>query len=113
MQRKLRHKFTPHKYNAKKTCVDGITFDSLLEARYYKKLKLLKNAGEVLFFIRQPQFDISGGTKYRADFLIFWKDETVTIEDCKGMMTKDFIKAKKQVESIYPIQIKIITSKDI
>lgn len=93
------------KYRAKKTKVDGITFDSRKEARRYSELKLLQKAGEVLFFHRQPIFDLPGGTTYRADFLVFWADGHVTWEDVKGVKTPAYKKAKKQVEAVYPVEI--------
>jgi len=39
-----------HKYNARKTVVDGITFDSKREAEYYCELKLRVRAG--LFLLK-------------------------------------------------------------
>lgn len=98
-----------NKYNAKKTSVDGITFDSIKEAKRYRDLKILREAGEVTMFIRQPLFDLPGGTKYKADFMIFWTSGLVEVEDVKGGKNtkayRDFVRAKKQVEAIYPITI--------
>jgi uncharacterized protein DUF1064 len=61
--------------------------------------------GWFYFFLRQPMFDLGGGTKYRADFLVFYTDGTCRVIDVKGKRTKDFIKAKKQVEALYPVEI--------
>lgn len=36
-----------HKYNAKKTAVDGITFDSKREAKRFEELKELEAAGVI------------------------------------------------------------------
>lgn len=36
-----------HKYNAKKTVVDGIAFDSKKEAMRYKELKELERVGKI------------------------------------------------------------------
>lgn len=94
-----------NKMGAKKTRVDGITFDSQMEAKRYCNLKLLVERKEVLFFLRQPMFDLGGGTTYRADFLVFWMNGLVTVEDCKGYRTEAYIKAKKQTEALYPLTI--------
>ena len=102
---RLRHNIRRHKYNAKPKVVDGIRFPSQKEADYYVKLKWLQKQGEVITFIRQPMFDLGGGTTYKGDFLIFWADGTVSFVDVKGVRTKAFIKAKKQVEGVYPITI--------
>jgi hypothetical protein len=90
---------------AKKTQVDGITFDSQKEARRYVELKMMREAGEIVHFHRQPIFDLPGGTTYRPDFQIFWKDGAVTYEDVKGFRTDAYIRAKKQVEALYPVEI--------
>jgi hypothetical protein len=93
------------KYGAKKTQVDGITFASQKEARRYVELRMLKTEGDIIFFHRQPIFDLPGGTTYRPDFLIFWHDGRVTYEDVKGHRTKEYIRAVKQVEALYPVEI--------
>ena len=97
-----------HKYKAVRTETNGIKFPSKKEARRYIELGLLQRAGDIVFFLRQPLFDIGGGTTYKADFLIFWADGHVSVEDVKGMLTKEFVKAKKQVEALYPIIIEVI-----
>ena len=96
-----------HKYHAKPTTRNGIKFQSKKEARYYDELLLRQRAGEVLFFLRQVPFDLPGNTKYRADFMEFWTNGEVKVIDVKGYQTKEFIKNKKMVESIYPIEIEV------
>lgn len=101
-----------HKYGAKKTVVDGITFDSKAEARYYQELKLLQRAGEVKEielqprFLLQPSFKKDGKTvraiHYVADFRVTYKEGTVEIIDVKGMETKDFKLKKKMFDYKYP-----------
>ena len=93
------------KYNAKKTQVDGITFDSKKEAARYVELKSLREAGAIRMFLRQVPFDLPGNVKYRMDFVIFWGDGNVTFEDVKGRVTPMYTLKKKQVESLYPITI--------
>jgi len=94
-----------NKHNAKKTRVDNITFDSKKEAKYYSHLKALRKNGEVLHFHRQVIFDLPGGTKYRCDFQVFYKEGVVRYIDVKGRRLKSYIKAKKQVEALYPVTI--------
>ena len=71
----------------------------------YLVLKEFRETGRIIMFLRQPLFDLPGGTKYKADFLIFWEGGNVTVEDVKGHRTKEYIRSKKQVESLYPIEI--------
>jgi len=94
-----------HKFKAKPTETDGIKFSSKKEAKRYNNLKMLKNIGEVLFFLRQVPFHLPGGVKYVCDFLIFWTNGQVTIEDVKGFKTESYKAKKKMVEAIYPITI--------
>jgi len=97
-----------HKYNAVKTDVDGIRFDSKKEARYYVNLKLRKEAGDVVFFLRQVPFHLPGNVTYRVDFQEFLADGTVRFVDVKGFSTKTFVMKKKMVESLYPVEIEVV-----
>ena len=44
------------KIKHEKTVVDGITFDSKMESKYYQYLKAEKEAGRVKDFILQPEY---------------------------------------------------------
>ena len=95
-----------NKYNAKKTTVDGITFDSRKEADYYCELKMLKMAGIVKDFELQVPYELQ--PKYRhngkairaityiADFRVTYTDGHVEIVDVKGVRT-DAYKLKKRL----------------
>ena len=96
-----------NKYNAKKTVVDGIEFDSIREADRYCELKLLEKAKEIRNLELQPRFllqdkfkDNTGTThrkiEYVADFMYVDKDEKKIVEDVKGVMT-DVYKLKKKM----------------
>lgn len=98
-----------HKFKAKITEHDGIKFASKREASYYHTLKLLQQAGEVLFFLRQVPIHLPGNVKYVCDFLVFWANGEVTFEEVKGFKTPLYILKKKMVENLYPsINIKEI-----
>ena len=94
-----------HKFNAKRTECDGITFASKKEAAYYQEVKIRQRGGMVVFFLRQVPFHLPGGVKYLADFVRFDKDGTAHVIDCKGMKTPMYIAKKKMVEALYPIEI--------
>lgn len=94
------------KYNAKKTVVDGIEFDSIREADRYRELKLLEKAKEIRDLKLQPRFllqqkfkDKQGNThrkiEYVADFMYIDKDDKKIVEDVKGMMTGVYKLKKK------------------
>lgn len=86
------------KYHARKTVVDGITFDSRREAKRYGELKLLERAGAIKGLRRQvryeliPAFDAGGKhyrpTSYVADFVYTdVKSGKEIVEDVKGVRT--------------------------
>ena len=95
------------KYGAKKVTIDGITFDSKAEGRYYEHLQKLKKTGVVEDFEMQKVFTlldrfahprtgrIVRAVTYRADFEVYYTDGRVEVVDIKGFMTPEFrIKAK-------------------
>lgn len=97
-----------HKFGAKSCEADGIKFPSKKERKRYIDLKLLQASGQILFFLRQVPFHLPGGVKYLCDFMVYWTNGDITIEDVKGMKTPEYITKKKLVEAIYPIEIKEI-----
>ena len=101
------------KYHNKKTVVDGITFDSRLEAARYRELKLMERAGAIQALTLQPEFELQPAFKkngktyrkitYRADFSYFLvKEDKVIVEDTKGFKTDVYSLKKKLFEYRYP-----------
>ena len=100
------------KYNARKTVVDGITFDSKKESEYYCELKLRVQAGEIESFDLQPAFILQEGFKcngksirpitYKGDFQINHKDGSIEIVDTKGFRTEVYKIKKKLFLRRYP-----------
>ena len=94
-----------HKFNAKRTEIENIKFSSKKEAMRFLGLQQLQKAGEIVFFLRQVPFHLAGGIKYVCDFVVFWADGHVSVEDVKGMKTDMYKVKKKLVEDTYPINI--------
>ena len=94
----------PNKFHAVMCETDGIKFSSKKERNRYIELTALKSMG-AYWFLRQVPFHLPGNVKYVLDFLIFWKDGSVTFEDVKGRKLPMYILKKKQVEALYPIKI--------
>ena len=106
------------KYNARKTTIDGIKFDSKKEADYYCELVLRKKAGDILDFDLQPDFHLQEpftdnmgkkhrAIKYIADFIIYHNLPTeekfkVEVVDVKGFKTKEYQIKKKLFLKKYP-----------
>ena len=116
------------KYHNKKTVIDGIKFDSKLEAERYAQLKMMERAGVIRDLELQPEYELIPSfrkngktwrrTLYKADFrYILAEDDSYIIEDVKGstaVITGVFRLKQKLFEYKYPdYTISIVTSKDI
>ena len=114
-----------NKYKNKKIEVDGIIFDSQLEANRYFQLKLLERAGEIQDLYRQYVFELQPKYKkrnktimpinYIADFVYYdVKKGKIIIEDTKGFKTEVYKLKKKMFEYKYPaLEIIEISKEDL
>lgn len=117
------------KYGAKKTVIDGITFDSKKEARRYNELRMMEKAGSISNLQRQVKFMLipnqrepdtigkRGGTikgklierevAYIADF-VYYDNELghEVVEDTKGFRTPEYIIKRKLMLYLKGIRIK-------
>ena len=111
------------KYKNNKVELDGVTFESELEAKYYKHLKKMKEMGEVVNFELQPRITLlegfeKNGKKFRpiyylADFKVEYANGEKEVVDIKGMVTKDFAIKRKLFEKQYAESLKLITFSNI
>ena len=98
LQRKNRKKANPrskpvNKHGNKKVTIDGNVFDSKMEGKRYRELKLLERAGEIFDLELQPKYRLQDafkydGTTYRSinytpDFR-YMKDGKIVVEEVKG-----------------------------
>ncbi|WP_416044658.1 DUF1064 domain-containing protein [Clostridium tyrobutyricum] len=100
------------KYKSEKIVVDGITFDSKDESKYYEYLKHLKAYGMIKNFELQPKFTLIPKFKYKGkierpatytlDFLIYNLDGTETYVDVKGFSTQQGEFKFKLLKSLHP-----------
>lgn len=100
------------KYGAKKIVIDGITFDSKDEGKYYEYLKKLKAQGKILNFELQPKYELQPSFKkygkthraitYAPDFLIYHLDDSEELIDVKGTETQQGNMRKKMFDYKYP-----------
>ncbi|MEK4692473.1 DUF1064 domain-containing protein, partial [Bacillus sp. FSL W8-1202] len=107
-----------NKYGARKTQVDGITFDSRAEAKYYEQLKWLKVSKQIKDFKLQPRFLLQEAFKkngktfrkieYIADFEVHNLDGSIEIIDIKGVETKEFAIKRKLYERLYDTPLKVL-----
>jgi len=107
------------KYNSKKVEIDGIIFDSKIEAKYYEQLKWLQEHNQILFFRIQPRYLLQEAFKkdgktyrkieYIADFEIHHLDGSIEVVDVKGMETEAFKIKRKLFEKKYPHKLSLLT----
>lgn len=114
------HRYKSSKYKAKKTVIDGIVFDSKLEAEYYVYLKTLKKLGKIQGFDRQMKYELIPsykqkdtnktvrGVSYIVDFVVYYNDNTVAFIDTKGYETADFKIKKKLFETKYQVRLLLV-----
>jgi hypothetical protein len=113
-----------NKHHARKTTLDGIVFDSALEARRYSQLKLLLMNGDITDLELQPKYPIvitslkTGEQKqvarYTADFRYYDRAAGVTVvEDTKGVMTEAATLRIKIVQALYDVEIVLVRKEDV
>lgn len=104
------------KYHAKKTELDGITFDSRKEADRYAELKLLERSGAIHNLQRQVRYELIPAQKkdgktierachYIADFVYEENGKTV-VEDVKGFRTKEYVLKRKLMLQVHGIEVR-------
>ena len=99
------------KYNENKIVIDGYTFDSKVEGKYYEHLKDLKAKEKILNFELQPKYILLNKFKYMGksrqaitytpDFLIYHTDGTEELIDVKGTSTQQGDMRKKLFQYRY------------
>lgn len=108
-----------NKYNARKTIIDGIKFDSRKEAKRYVELKEMERKGLIRDLNLQVPFELipsftifvdgkirkRRNIRYIADFVYFENDKEV-VEDVKGRKTDVYKLKKKLFEYVYHMTIK-------
>ena len=119
-----------NKYQAIKTCVNGIEFDSRKEARRYQELLLLQRAGAIQNLELQKKYvlipalyktyerigkkgqKLKDGKRllekecsYIADF-VYEENGKEIVEDTKGIKTKDYIIKRKLMLYVHGIRIR-------
>lgn len=104
-----------NKFGAVKTEVDGITFDSKAEARYYGQLRLLERAGEIRSLRLQVPFELApavvlGGRKrpalrYLADFVYETQTGVTVVADVKGAITESYRIKRHLMKALHGIEV--------
>ncbi len=100
------------KYGNSKVNIDGISFDSKDEARYYEYLKRQREEGEILNFELQPKYELQPKFKscgkniraitYSPDFDVYHTDGSFETVDIKGMSTQQGEMRRKMFLFRYP-----------
>lgn len=103
----------PSKYRNRKVTVDGIKFDSKLEAWQYKRLQPRVKSGELIEMRRQHPWPLIVNGKLVCtfksdfDFVIAATGEHV-VQDAKGYQTRESITKHKLYRAVYGVAIEVI-----
>lgn len=107
------------KYKNKKTVIDGITFDSIMESKYYLQLVWLLKHKQIKSFRVQPRYELlegfeKNGKKYRkieyvADFEIEELDGSITVVDVKTLKLDVFKIKEKMFVNKYDYKFVVLT----
>lgn len=102
------------KYKNKKTIVDGITFDSMAEAKRYSELKTYENSGAISKLELQKVFHLAESCvingrkkpplKYKADF-VYMQNGKQVVEDKKGFLTQVYKMKRHLMKSVLGLDI--------
>jgi hypothetical protein len=104
-----------NKYRAKRTEVDGVWFDSKLEATVYQQLKVRERDQKIAQLELQPKFPlVIDGIKvtprpYRADFRYLDIDDQKThIIDVKGVDTREGKLRRRLAEILHGVIVEVV-----
>lgn len=104
----------PHKYNAVKTEIDGIKFDSKAEARRYQSLKSALLCKQIEDLRLKPTYQLIVNNQLICKYIPDFEYVEITAsggkrkitEDVKGMRTREYILKKKLMLAIHNIEVK-------
>lgn len=103
------------KYGNQWVEVDGHKFQSKKEAHYYGQCKMRVLAGQLSRFEMQVEYELRVNdiliTTYRADFVLYHPNGTVTVVDCKGKATEhlpEFRIKRNLMYAIHGIIVQIV-----
>lgn len=98
------------KYRNKKVTVDGIKYDSKLEAKRGQQLIALEKSGKIKDLRMQVRYDLVVNDRfvcwYRADF-DYWQDGEHITEDAKGMVLPDFKLKARLFHALFGREVRI------
>lgn len=103
-----------NKFNAKRTVVDSVTYDSKAEAIWIQELKILERQGIIRDLETQKVFPlvVNGHhiAEYHADVVFFDVDAgRRRVQDCKGAKATPAFKLKARLMlALYGITVEII-----
>ena len=90
------------KYGAQPTEYNGKTYPSRLEANCRAMLDGLQAAGLVTSITEQVRFDLPGGLRYTADFVVEYATGLPRTIEAKGKDTRDYVMRRKLYHATYP-----------
>lgn len=104
-----------NKFGAKRTTIDGETFDSKREAMLYREFQILERAGKIKDLRRQPKYVLTVNgieiATYRPDW-DYIEDGALHVIDVKSAPTakkRDFVLVRKLMKACHGIDVEVMT----
>lgn len=97
-----------NKYHAERAEFKGHIYPSKKQARDARDLFLRLKAHDIICYCEEVPFELQGGIKYRADFVVVENDFSVHILDSKGIQTKEFRLKRKLFREKYGRDIEVL-----
>lgn len=86
----------------------GVTYDSKGEMQYAQWLETLRSGGEIVSIERQPRVCLADAVKYRADWLVEYRDGRREYIDFKGHESDRF-RVVKQLWKVHgPLPLRLV-----
>ncbi len=90
---------------AVKQIIDGVVFDSGMEADRYRELVLLEEAGQIVNLVCHPRFDLIVGGFWVGHITLDFGYHDIAgcvVEDVKGRVFRDFPLRRNLFKACYP-----------
>ena len=95
-----------HKYGARKTVYNGVTYDSNAEAKQAHELDVMKSAGIILNWERQVPVPLMVNDRHICTMIVDFRVTCTTgkqyFQECKGMRTPAFNLKMKLFKALFP-----------
>ncbi len=109
----------PSKYGSHALVYEGVRYHSKAELRFEMRLRLLRAAGRVAWWVRQVPFALPGdektirAKKYLLDFLVVLDTGLTRLIDVKGFQTQNSATKISVVQATHHVTIELVRPDEV